>query len=205
MRQRGFTLLEVLVAIAIFALVSAMAYGSLDQVLRTRDRLEEERVFWQALTLTFLRLEDDISQARARPVRAIDGRQLPPLLGQPTDTRSIGAASLELTHGGVLLVGEGVRSDLQRVAYRLNEGVLARLAWPQLDRAPQSTPLELPLLSGVAEFSVRFYHPQGAWTDTWPPLSTGPAGGAPELPRGMEVKLTINERGEFTRLFLINE
>lgn len=207
MNQRGFTLLEVLVAIAIFALISAMAYGSLNQVLHTRDRLEEERAFWQALTLAFLRIEEDVSQARTRPVRDVDGGQRAPFIGQPTDTRRLGAASLELTHGGVLVVGEAVRSDLQRVAYRLHEGVLQRLVWPQLDRAPQAKPIEIPLLSGVEDFRLRFYHPQGAWTDSWPPLAPVPGAGPviPELPRGVEVRLTLAERGEFTRLVLINE
>jgi general secretion pathway protein J len=197
----------VLVAIAIFALVSAMAYGSLNQVLHTRDRLEDERAFWQALTLAFLRIEEDVSQARSRPVRDVDGGQRPPFVGRPTDNRSLGAVSLELTHGGVPVVGEGVRSDLQRVAYRLHEGVLQRLVWPPLDRAPQSKPIETPMLAGVEDFRLRYYHPQGAWTDTWPPLTPLPgAGGAiPELPRGVEVRLTLADRGEFTRLVLIHE
>ncbi len=203
----GFTLLEVLVAIAIFALASAMAYGSLDQVLRARDRLEEERGFWQALTLVMLRLEQDIGQARNRGVRDTDGRLLPPLQGQPADSLGSGAPGLELTHGGVLLSGEGLRSDLQRVAYRLEDGVLKRYIWGQLDRAPRSQPIETPLLTGVEEFRARFYDPNGAWTDTWPPPATAgtPAGQQPEPPRGVEIRLTLTGRGEFTRLFVISE
>lgn len=205
-RNSGFTLLEVLIAIAIFALISAMAYGALNQSLRTRDRVEEERQFWHALSMVFLRLEDDIGQARARGVRDNGGAPLPPFVGQPTDSRAVGAANLELTRAGVPVFGEGVRSDLQRVAYRLADSTLTRLAWPELDRAPQSAPQEAPLLTGVEELRLRFYSAAGRWEERWPPSAgtTNPPPGN-DLPRGVEVTLILTGRSEITRLFLVHE
>ncbi len=198
-RTSGFTLLEVLIAVAIFALISAMAYGALNQSLRTRDRVEEERQFWHALTLVFLRMEDDIGQARARGVRDNGGASLPAFVGQPTDTRAVGAPSLEFTRAGVPVFGDGVRSDLQRVAYQLAEGVLTRLAWPELDRSPQSQAQEAPLLTGVEELRLRFFSAAGKWEERWPPAAGN------ELPRGVEVTLMLIGRGEITRLFLVHE
>jgi general secretion pathway protein J len=206
-RSAGFTLLEVLIAVAIFALISAMAYGALNQSLRTRDRVEEERLYWHALSLVFLRMEDDIGQARARGVRDNGGALLPPFVGQPTDARAVGAPNLELTRAGVPVFGEGVRSDLQRVAYGLADGVLTRLAWAELDRAPQSVPQEAPLLAGVEELRMRFYNATGRWEERWPPDAnsfTNPTAGN-ELPRGVEVTLLLTGRGEITRLFLVHE
>jgi len=195
------------VAIAIFALASAMAYGSLDQVLRTRDRLEVEREFWQAMTLLMLRLEQDVGQARLRPVRDVDGRTIPALSGQPAESAIVLTPGLEFTHGGVLVAGEGARSDLQRVAYRVEDKLLKRYAWGQLDRSPNSKPIETPLLAGVEEFRIRYLDSKGAWTDTWPPPSTAGTQSTqePDLPRGIEMRLTITDRGEFTRLFVISE
>lgn len=196
---RGFTLLELLVAISIFAIISAMAYGSLARVLRDRDRLEVEHEFWRALSLTFARLEEDLSQARSRTVRDVMGFSQPAFRGQPTDTRAMGLPSLEFTRGGVLTFDAGARSDMQRVGYRLVDGTLQRLLWPVLDQAPQTKPLELPLISNVESFQVRFYSPSGIWLDQWP------ASGANDpQPRGVEIKLTLTGRGEFTRLFLVN-
>ena len=195
---RGFTLLELLVAISIFAIISAMAYGGLARVLQDRDRLEVEHEFWRALSLTFARLEEDLSQARSRTVRDIMGFSQPALRGQPTDTRAMGSPSLEFTRGGVLTFDAGARSDMQRVGYRLVDGTLQRLLWPVLDQAPQTKPLELPLLNHVEEFRVRFYSSSGAWLDLWPPQ------GSNEPLRGVEIKLTLTGRGEFTRLFLVN-
>lgn len=206
-RSAGFTLLEVLIAIAIFALISAMAYGALNQALRTRDRVEEEREFWHALTLIYLRMEDDIGQARARGVRDVGGALLPPFVGQPTDARAVGAPNLEFTRAGVPVFGDGVRSDLQRVGYRLAEGVLTRLAWAELDRSPQSQAQEAPLLEGVEELRLRFYSAAGKWEERWPPGadSLGKPTTGNELPRGVEVTLRLAGRGELTRLFLAYE
>lgn len=198
-RRRGFTLLELLVAIAVFALFSAIAYGALDQVLSNRDHIESEQRFWRALSLTFLRLEEDLAQARSRSIRDIDGRSLPPLRGQPTDTRALSEPSLELTRGGVLVFGESAYSDLRRVGYRLEAGVLIRLTWPVLDRAPQTKPVQSTLMEGVESFRVRFYGPSNTWLEEWPSKDIDD-----ELPRGVEVTLEIDGRGEFTRFFLVN-
>ena len=206
-RTLGFTLLEVMIAIAIFALISAMAYGALNQSLRTRDRVEEERQYWHALSLVFMRMEDDIGQARARSVRDYGGAAVPAFVGQPTDARALGAPNLELTRAGVPVFGEGVRSDLQRVAYRLADGVLTRLAWVELDRAPQSEPQEASLLTGVEELRLRFFGATGRWEERWPPAagSQNPPAAGGELPRGVEVTLLLTGRSEITRLFLVHE
>jgi len=197
---RGFTLLEVLVAIGIFALFSVMAYGGVSRMLNDRARLEEENRFWRELSMVFLRLEDDLRHARNRAIRDIDGRPLPPFQGQPTDTRVLADPSLEFTRGGVAVFGDIRRSDLLRVAYRLSDGVLQRLTWPVLDRAPLSKPAESPLLEEVDEFEVQFYGSGvAAKLDRWPPPNKT------DLPRAVELTLVIKGHGAFTRIFLVND
>ncbi|MBI3545467.1 MAG: prepilin-type N-terminal cleavage/methylation domain-containing protein, partial [Gammaproteobacteria bacterium] len=123
-RGAGFTLLELLVAISIFALISAIAYGSLARFMTDRARLEAEHEFWQSLSLVFVRFEDDLSQVRDRRVRDLIGGFQASFRGQPTDTRATGEPSLEFTRGGVFSYDNGARSDLQHVGYRLVDGTL---------------------------------------------------------------------------------
>ncbi len=197
--QRGVTLLELIVAVGVFALFSVMAYGALNRILDQRDQIEQKREYWRTLSLTFLRMEEDMAQARARSVRDIDGTTLPSLRGQPTDTRALADPTLELTRGGLLVFGEDVRSDLQRVGYRLEDNVLLRLTWPVLDRAPQTKPFESLLLRDVETFEVRFYSLGGNWIDVWPVEES-----SEELPRGIEVTLTLTNGNEFKRIFFVN-
>ncbi len=198
-KQQGLTLLELVVAVAVLALFSVMAYGALDRVLVHSERVDEERAFWRALTVAFVRLEEDFAHARPRTVRDLDGTPLPAFRGQPTDTRALADPSVEFTRGGVLVVDAGERADLQRVGYLLRDQTLLRLSWSSLDRAPDAKPVETVLLRAVDDFVVRFYDSSAALHDSWPvETSKDP------LPRGVEIGVRFSGRGEFTRTFIVN-
>ena len=201
-KQRGLTLLEILVAIAVFAIFSAVAYGGLIRLLDSRDRIDAERVYWRNVSLAFLRIERDFSLARNREIRDNDGSKRPAFEGQPTDPRELGNPNVEFTRGGIL-VPNGSTADLQRVGYRFVENKLMRLAWPVLDRAPLTKPLSTPVLSDVEEFEVRFYQ-NGAWIDRWPPLGVSGAT-TPSLPPAVEITVALKGRGTYKRVFLVGK
>lgn len=198
-RERGVTLLEVLIAVAVFAIFSTMAYGSLMQLLANRERIDAERAFWRDAALAFTRLERDLSLARNRQVRDRDNSLLPAFRGQPYDPRATAEPSVEFTRGGIL-VPNGSTADLQRLGYQLIDGALVRLTWPVLDRAPTTEPERVPLLREVEKFEVRFYH-NGAWIDRWPPLTSPQQ--SPALPQAVEVTLAFKDRGAYQRVFLV--
>lgn len=202
---RGFTLLELLVAISIFAIVSAMAYGALTQMLRSRDQVETERNFWRALAVTFWRINDDLGQARLRDVRDVDGARVPSFRGQPVDPRATALPSLEFTRGGVDAFDVGARSDLQRVAYRVVDGKLERLTWPVLDRAPDTKPVASALIGDIKDVEFVFYADAKQRFPVWPvPTQGGVTTPAQDtLPRAVEITITFAHRGSFSRLFLV--
>lgn len=203
-RASGFTLLEVLVAVGIFALFSAMAYGSLLRILDTRDRLETERDYWRTLSLSLMQIEDDLAQARPRTIRGPDGLERPAFRGQPVDNRALGDPSLEFTRGGQIVLGDGARSDMQRVGYQLREGTLSRLVWPALDQPVVSEPRAAPLLEHVEELRVRFYAQPGGWVNSWPASTqTGVPIPNNALPAAIELTLKIEGRGEIVRVFQV--
>jgi general secretion pathway protein J len=197
--QAGFTLLELVVVLGIFAVVSIMAYGGLGSVLTLRDNVERSLDRTVALQRAYLRLRNDFQQLRARPARDGYGETQPALVTQ-LDGRT------EFTRGGWRNPLQQPRSSLERVAYRLDEkNRLLRESWRVLDRAQDSVLVETPLLENVEELSWRFLDRNRQWQTRWPPLEFGGSGPAmAQAPPPLAVELTVRSRdwGELTFLFM---
>lgn len=194
--MRGFTLLELLVALAIFALLSVMAYGGLRNVLDTRAHVTAEMARLATLQTAFTLMERDIEQALARSVRDNYGDVRPALAGGSNSD----ALVLELTHAGYRNPSARPRSQLQRVAYQLQDGKLQRLLWPVLDRAPVTEPVVTELLADVSAVQVLFYDQQLVAQPAWPVTIASDATSR-SLPRAMEVSIEFVGWGRVTRLF----
>jgi general secretion pathway protein J len=197
---RGFTLLELLVALAVFAIMATAAYSGLRNVLFTRAAVEEQNRRLAAVQLTVFRLEQDIQQAVPRGVRDEYGDSQPALRGGDLldDT-------LILTRAGWDNPLGQSRATLQRVAYRLREGRLWRLHWDVLDRGGLVAPRETLLIDQVQEFRARFLDQEGEWRNDWPPPADVVADDNPpnpnSPPRAVEITLTLEDWGAITRLF----
>ncbi len=192
---RGFTLLELLVALAIFAVLAVLAYGGLSTVLHARDRTDQAAKRLGELQSAMLLLSRDLRQAAPRPIRDEFGDARAALLGV-----SEGEPRLELTRAGNANPANLQRSTLERVGYALDGGTLYRLYWAVLDRSPDSQPQKVSLLTRVDELSLRYQDAQGQWHDSWPPL-TANGGPPPALPVAVEVGLQLADWGRITRLF----
>ena len=195
---RGFTLLELLVALAVFSIMAIAAYSGLRNVLYTRAAVEEQNRRLAAVQLAVYRLEQDIEQATPRGIRDEYGEPQGALLGgKLTDDRLI------LTRTGWDNPLGQPRANLQRVAYRLRDGRLWRLHWLVLDRGGLNEPRETLLLDRVRDFKARFLD-QDDWRDDWPPsASSSDDDRKPDpdrLPRAVEISLTLEDWGEITRL-----
>lgn len=193
---RGFTLLELLVALAVFSIMSIAAYSGLRNVLFTRAAVEAQSRRLAMVQLAVYRLEQDIEQAAPRSIRDEYGDPQAALLGNElSDDR------LMLTRAGWDNPLGQPRANVQRVAYRLREGRLWRLHWPVLDQGGRIEPRETLLLDRVRAFKVRFLDRDG-WRNDWPP----PANAETDLkisdpmPRAVEISLTLEDWGEITRL-----
>lgn len=209
--SKGFTLLELLVAVAIFALVSAMAYGGLQTVLETRNRVEAEGQRLGDLQLAFGVMGRDFSQHLQRGWRDNWGDTRPSLHYDPLDAEP----RLELINLGGRLGFQ--RSELRRTGYELEDGVLYRLNWNIIDggdRTPQSRArlagsTDEESLSYIEDIFYTFYHRtvgpvvQGQASeveqlDHWPPDATlGPVG---EL-LAIEVTLEMGTGESISRLY----
>lgn len=196
-RQKGFTLLELLVALAIFAVVSAMAYGGLNAVLRAKSGNDEHNLRMRQLQKAFSIIERDVEQAVLRSVRDNYGETKGAMI-----SADYGEYRFLLTRHGwnnPFASGKRVRSYLQRVAYQLEDQQLKRIYWFDLDRDYDSRKYDMILLDNVKSLDLRFVDGQGKWQTRWPSL------GAEEevLPRGVELTVELQGWGKITRLFAL--
>ena len=192
-RAHGFSLIELLVALAIFATMAALAYGGLDSIVRTRAALAREQADFSALMRSVSLLERDLRQTAARPVRGSYGETLPAFIGGPD--------RVELTRIGFANPQAETRSNLERVFYVLDGGTLERGNYAMLDRAPASTPLLTKLRAGVRDMRLRYLDAGGRWSDAWPPpQATNADAPAVALPRAVEFRIDTPDAGEITRV-----
>lgn len=196
MKARGFTLVELLVAMAIFAILSMLAYGGYNEAVKGREIARASMARLEALQTTVRLLTQDFEQLAPRPVRDVLGdSRLPALLA---DQR--GQNLFALTRAGWSNPAGLQRATLQRVAYILEGGKLRREHLTVLDATLASEPLKRELIDRVKSVRVRFMDRQKQWQEQWPPLNAPPATIARARPLAVEVGLDLEDFGEVTRL-----
>ena len=196
----GFTLLELLVAVAVFAVLSAMAYGGLRNVIDNSQQTEVSMLRLQQVQLAMLKITRDFTQLSQRNIRDEYGNVTNYIL-----TGDGGDIVIEFSRGGRRNPAELLRSHLQRVAYKIEENTLSRLHWPHLDRTQEMLPYESVLLEDVENASIRFLDNNNEWHNEWPPLSgTGLPGDTTVVLSAIEFTLELQDWGEIVRIFLVN-
>ncbi len=187
--SRGFTLLELVIALAIFATLSVLAYSGLSGSVRASNLLRNDADKRATLQRAVRLIEQDFRYPVARPVRDQYGDPIPAVVG----TRR----SISLTRGGWANPSAAPRSNLQRVEYRWQRGILRRLQWENLDRSPATQAIDRQLMDKLTDFSLDFYH-RGRWLDVWPPQGVEEP---PALPQALRIELVHEDAGQITRVF----
>ncbi|HEB62906.1 MAG TPA: type II secretion system protein GspJ [Gammaproteobacteria bacterium] len=196
----GFTLLELLVALTVFSIMSLMTYTGLTTVLNSYSHAKEKTEQLSELQAAFTLITRDIEQAIARPVRNSYGDSEEPMVN---DGEAIGTL-LEFTRTGRPNPAALPRSNLQRIAYTLDDNKLMRLSWAVLDRAPGSEPLESLLLTKVKSASIRFLDKNMDWQEDWPTKTKQEQeSGVIKVPRAVELTIELEAWGEIKRLFRV--
>ena len=185
--------MELLVALAIFAVLSGFAYRALDTMLQSREALERESRKWRDVTVFVGRVERDLSAVLAkRTATAPSGTPLAPV-SSSVDAGN-GGNGLAVTRSGSPLQ-ENALSAPQRVAYRLSGSEVQRLAWVSVDAAPRDEPAAVAVLGGVQALDFRFLAPSGEWRTTW-----GLPGSGEGPPAAVEMRLQLASGERIVRL-----
>jgi general secretion pathway protein J len=159
-RASGFTLVELLVALAVFATMAALAYGGLNSIAHTRGELGRQEDRFRDLTRAVTMLNRDLAESVARPVRGTSGQELPAMIGTSTQ--------IEFTRVGFANPQAEQRSNLERVTYELDANTMKRGRYAVLDRVSDTAPTISDLKVAVDSIRLRYLN-GGQWLDAWPP------------------------------------
>lgn len=162
-QTKGFSLLEVLIAVAVTAFIAASAFSILSQAIKTKENQEANDERLAELQRAMTRISLDIQLLADRAVRNEFGDLLPPLMGDKSAEESF----LSLTRQGKRNPANLPRTEMERVTYRLKEGDLIREQWLMLDIASTDQIVERSLITKVTKFEVEFYTEE-QWIDSWP-------------------------------------
>ena len=197
-RNKGFTLLEMLVAIAIFSLLTLSGRQLFMSVIDAKDITGSQLKRLREVEYTMLVLEQDFRQLVDRGVRT-DGRVSTQSVF--SDGASYGTM-LNSDDQAIAFVRSNwrnptqqlPRSELQRVSYRLKSNRLERMHHHVLDPLQNVEPVNRELLDGVNSLTFRFFY-----NDDW--HNTLQDSG--QLPEGLLIEMDLQDLGMIERRFLL--
>lgn len=194
--RRGFSLIELLVALAVFAALAMAAWGGLAAIARTRGALAAEQDRFAATMRAVAALERDLRHAIGRSVRSGSDAAIPAFAGD--------AALVEFTRLGHANPLAEPRSNLERVVYAMDGGDLRRARYDVLDRAANSVPHTRVLLADSGPLRMRYLACDANWHEQWPPREVAACAGATAradwLPRAVEFRIAPDGLGEIRRI-----
>lgn len=208
MRTRGFTLIEIMVAIFIAVLMLAVGYGAINQAAKERVVLEEKQARITEIQRGMRVVAQDFAQVIARTARGVDGggNIEPAVIATARDNTLI-----TFTRGGWSNPAGVQRPAEQRVRYRFIDESLVREHWPTVDAGLNTEPRQRVLITKVKSVEMRFLDPGSRnWRTDWPAVTaSGPVN--PDnidqmlrtRPLAIEVTLVLEDWGRIQRLFEI--
>jgi general secretion pathway protein J len=195
-RERGFTLLEILVSTVILAVMGLMAYRAVSEARVSADAAEGHMGRLREVQRAMHTLATDFRTLTRRPVRESIGDGFrASLLRDPN-----AIALVELSHAGWPNGAGTPRGTNQRVLYRLEEGKLIREHWTVMDATLSTPSVRRELLTGVERIEIRYMDSGRQWVEQWPPLGRTRDIGLYDRPRAVEVTLVLADYGELRRL-----
>ena len=220
---RGFTLIELIVALFITAIIFSVGYGGINQALRNHEQLKEHQARLSEVQNAVRVMVQDFSELSARPIRDPLGQNwLASLTTQNGDASSSGSTSpaaaapdtddeddadtssddstpdlIAFTRGGWANPAGVQRATLERVSYRFVNGTLRRMHWTVLDGTEASLPVRRDLLTHVKSVSFRFMNDGREWVTQWPALGSS---SLRSRPFAVEITLELEDWGHIVRV-----
>lgn len=191
---RGFTLLELLLAMAIFSMISLAGFTIFNAVLGSEEHSREKLTRLNQLQTTFLLMERDFTQLARRPLRGQEGESTGNFIYLGENQFSEQQSAITFARQGWTNPGLALpRSDMQQVSYRVKEKKLERLHFNFVDPAAGEEPKVRELIDNINELTFEFFYDK-KWHQEMPDG---------KVPGGIAVILTADDIGEIRRQFLL--
>jgi len=178
--QDGFTLLEIMIALFIFAILAITVSFGFHQIVTINEHVQKKMHRWNQIVLAFSMMQSDLNQMVPRPIENGDGQKMASFVNN--------IISVEFTTDVFNPSIKKGDSDLRRVSYTYSSGSLEKLTWPVLDRAKQTKPISKVILRGIDY--VKFTNYQR----TNKPNA---------LPRAVAVDIDLRNIGHIKRVFMV--
>jgi len=190
-KAKGFTLMELLIAISILAILMSMSYSGLNSVLISHERISEQQDKFKKFNYTFIQLRTELQHIVARPVADVYGTKL---------------AALSLTYGNGVELSftragrpnpSGMRrSSLQRIEYFMDDDTLKKRVWRAPDNSDIRNSKELTLLPNITELIIEVLADNRRWYKSWPPQNSP----IDILPKAIKFTVKEKDKGEFMQI-----
>ncbi len=191
-KNKGFTLIEILIALFVFTILSLILAGGLRSVINTHAGTEKKAERLHDLQISLLMISRDLEQAVDRPVVNASGKEDAAFIGDKQH--------FTLTRIGAARTPNSSRTSyLQRVDISWNEDSLWRRTADAIDQTEKSKWLERRLLNEVQRVDFYYLDKDGKFHQGWPlENATDQA-----LPRAVRVDLTLSKWGSISQLYVI--
>lgn len=194
--NKGFTLIEILIALTVFAILASITSSTLYYAFSTRTRVNEQSERMSTLQLAISLIQQDTSQTIERAIRGNDMRLFPIFVGR--------TEYMEFTRDGDVNPGSiDKRSTLKRIAYVCENGTLIRRTWDGLDPENRNIHADKPLIDNLTECHFGFLNQNLEVFSEWRADAVNQNQNKESLPKAIQFNLTLRDQGEINLLFTI--
>lgn len=186
LKSHGFTLIELMVAIFIFAIIAIISYRTLSSLVSTQQIVTSTQDKWSGIGNAVSWLTSSWNRSIPLVVRDENGSLLPAVLGKDKLSGNFDA-QLELTLSGYIRDPIYGSTPPKRLGFRYINGQLFLVTWPVLNRVVTTQPQLDLLMDNVASFQQSFLYPDKQWRDEWPPSNVP----IDKMPMGLKVTILM--------------
>jgi len=197
-KKSGYTLIEVLIALAVFAIMATITAMVMFQVFDTRERINLQANQLNQVQLAILRVEQDTRQIISRAIRGKDMQLLSPFTGQHQ--------YVEFTRDGIVNpLGRASDSSLRRVAYLCDRNRLVRRTWRNLDTPNRAQHQDFVILDGLTNCSFNYLSKYNESLPDWRIFKIEGRQKIITAPKAIELTINPYNWGDMRLLFILTE